>query len=483
MRLFNYLTEIEYTQYGNISLDREIMGITSRSASVQKGYIFVCIKGMNTDGHLFAYEAMKRGACLLVVEDISECVIKSNLPFIKVDNTRKVLALMCAKHVGNPERELNLIAVTGTNGKTSTCTILKEIYRKAKVNAESLGTLNGGLTTPDPEDFYLYLRQMFDNGISTVVMEASSHSLAFDKLYGVKFQGGIFTNLSPEHLDFHKNMDEYAIAKAKLFMNAKWGLYNADDDYCERVGSLSNNLKYTYSLEKNADFRVSNLRYYGTQGFEYTLNVKNKKIHVKSSLSGRFNVYNTLSAAAAATLDGIDTDIIEKGIESVKGVSGRLERLQLGDVPFSLYIDYAHTPDALEKVLRCVRDFKTKGQRLVLIFGCGGDRDKSKRRVMGKIASSLADFVIITSDNSRSEDACSIISEILKGIDKERAHIVIENRKEAIEYAIMNHSKNDIILLCGKGHENYEIDKFGKRHFSEREIAENAVKGLKKNDY
>ena len=386
MRLFNYLEGLEYTQYGNISLDKEIRGISSRSAEVEKDFIFVCIRGGHTDGHLFAYEAMKRGACMLVVEDICDCVIKSKLPFIKVKNSRKILALMCAKHVGNPERELKLVAVTGTNGKTSTCKILSEIYKKAQINAESLGTLNGGLTTPDPEDFYKLLRERFDKGVSTVVMEASSHSLYLDKLYGVKFEGGIFTNLTPEHLDFHKSMDEYAKAKAKLFVNTRWGLYNSDDEYFEKISSLSDSLKYSYSIENNSYFKASNLKLYGTEGFEYDLKVQGENIKIRSSLSGKFNVYNTLAAASAAYLDGIDISTIEEGIASVKGVSGRLERLDFGNVPFSVYIDYAHSPDALEKVLNCVREFRSENQKIILVFGCGGDRDKSKRKVMGQIA-------------------------------------------------------------------------------------------------
>ena len=475
MRLFNYLEGIEFVHKGPLSLDMEISGVTSRSSSVRQGYIFVCIKGINTDGHLFACEAKRKGACLLVVEEENECVLKSQLPYIKVENTRRVLSLMCAKHMGNPEKELKMIAVTGTNGKTSTCRILTEIYKQSCVNAESLGTLNGGLTTPDPEDLFRQLRTMFDRGVSTVVMEASSHALALEKLYGVKFQGGIFTNLTPEHLDFHNNMDEYAMAKAKLFMNTKWGLYNSDDKYYKKVSCLSKGLNYTYSLYGDSDFRVENLKNCGTQGFSYDLVVEGSKIKITSCLSGIFNIYNTMAAASAAYLDNIDPYYIEKGVACVKGVTGRLEKLDLGNIPFSVYIDYAHSPDALEKVLNCIREFRSDDQKITVVFGCGGDRDRSKRRVMGQIASRLADFVIVTADNSRSENTSDIISEIMKGVDKERPHIVIENRKMAIEYAIENCSDNGIVLLCGKGHENYEIDKFGKRYFSEREIAADAV--------
>ena len=475
MRLFNYLEGIEFYTNGKLSLDKEIMGVTSRSSSIKEGYIFVCIDGLHTDGHIFACEAKRRGAALLVVERITDCVIKSGLPFIKTDNTRKALSLMCAKHVGNPERELKLIAVTGTNGKTSTCSILTEIYRKAGINACSLGTLDGGLTTPDPEELFLLLRRMFDSGITTVVMEASSHALAFDKLYGVDFKGGIFTNLTPEHLDFHKDMDEYAKCKSKLFSNCAYGLYNADDGYVETVKRNNKGRAYTYSVGGNADFIASNVRYLGVDGFEYDLLTAKDTIKIKSRLSGGFNVYNTLAAASAAYIDGISTEDIEKGISSIDGVKGRLERLDVEGSDISVYIDYAHTPDALEKVLMCIRSFKSRDQKLTLVFGCGGDRDRSKRKVMGRIASSLADLVVVTADNSRSENTSDIINEILKGIDKERAYKVIEDRETAIAYAIEQCEKNGIVLLCGKGHENYEIGRFGKRYFSEREIAVKAV--------
>ena len=430
---------------------------------------------MKTDGHSFCCSARDNGAVLLVVEEITECVKKSALPYIMVKSTRRALALMCAKHAGNPERALKLIGVTGTNGKTSTCGILKEIYKKAGVKAESLGTLDGGLTTPDPEDFFPIIRSMFDRGVQTVCMEVSSHSLALDKLYGVKFEGGIFTNLTPEHLDFHRDMNEYCEIKAKLFSKCKWGLYNIDDKYGNRVSLKSNGIDYTYSINANSDFKAINYVPKGTYGFEYELAIRNRKILINSNLTGIFNVYNTMAAASAAYLDGIDREMIENGVKSVDGVNGRLERLSLGDIPFSVFIDYAHTPDALRNVLECVRSFRKNNQKITVLFGCGGDRDKSKRRIMGNIASELADNVIVTSDNSRSEVPSDIIDEIMLGIDKEKPHTVIEDRKRAIEYAIENGEVGDIILLCGKGHEDYEIGKFGKRYFSEKEIAANAV--------
>ena len=325
---------------------------------------------------------------------------------------------------------------------------------------------------------------MHEEDVTDIVMEVSSHSLDLHRVDGIAFDVAIFTNLTPEHLDFHKNMDSYCQAKAKLFKMAKWGLYNLDDKYAEGLITTSDRPSFTYSINNKSKFKANDIRLLGVDGIEYSLDFGKEQTEIKSSLCGVFNVYNTMASACAGYIDGIDVETIRRAIESVKSVNGRLERVDLGDVGFSVYIDYAHTPDALQNVLECVLAFKQNNQRLVVLFGCGGDRDKSKRSVMGKIASSLADFVIVTSDNSRSENPNDIIDDIMQGIDKNSNHKVIENRETAIEYAIMNAKENDIILLCGKGHEDYEIGKFGKRYFSEKEIAARAVKKrLKSNDY
>jgi len=484
LKLYNYLENVEVIETNITRFDMDISGVTSRTDEVKDRYIYVCIKGLTVDGHSYAGEVKKKGAVLVVVEEVNDIIKNNELPYIKVKNSRAVLALMCSAHNGHPERELRMIAVTGTNGKTSTCRILSEIYRKSGSSVLTLGTLDGGLTTRDPEDFFSTLRSAFNNGIDTVIMEASSHALYLDKLCGVDFDGAIFTNLSSEHLDFHKNMEDYSLAKAKLFSVSKFGLYNFDDEFCDNVSSQAVGRKYTYSFcNKDADFYISNFEEYKTDGFSYDLVTKNDVIKVKSKLCGTFNVYNTMCACAFAYCDGIDKEIIEQAVLCVSNVKGRLEKVELKKAPFTVYIDYAHSPDALEKVLLCIRNFKAEEQKITVLFGCGGDRDRTKRRVMGQIASRLADFVIVTSDNSRSEKPCDIISEIMKGIDKERPHIVIENRREAIEYAMMTAKDNDIVLLAGKGHEEYEIDALGKRYFSEKEIAADAVnKRFKGND-
>lgn len=476
MRLYNYLIDTQVLQTNVTRFDMEICGVTSRSSEVRQGYIFVCIRGAKSDGHDYALEAKSRGAVLLVIEGITECVIASGLPFIAVSNTRAALAKMCACSVGHPERRMKLTGVTGTNGKTSTVRLLSEIYRSAGIKTAALGTLNGNLTTPDPEELFAFLKDNFDNGITNVVMEASSHALYYDKLCGIQFHCGIFTNLTGEHLDFHKSMREYALSKAKLFSASRLGIFNYDDGYMPTVASMATGKKITYSAtDKNGDIHIENCVFHRMNGFEYDLAGLGKRARIRSHLCGGFNIYNTLAAASAALCDGLPLSAIAKGIEAVGTIPGRLERLDTGDLPINIYIDYAHTPDALEKVLDCIRRFKEEGQSITLVFGCGGDRDRSKRKIMGQIASRYADLTVVTSDNSRSEQPSAIISEILKGIDKERPYTVIENRKEAIEYAVDNTPERGIILLAGKGHEAYEIDSSGKHYFNEKKIAADAV--------
>lgn len=476
MRLYNYLNDLDVLETNISRFDTEISGITSRTDEVGRGYAFVCINGLHTDGHGLIGVAAKKGASVIVTEKADGPVISSGLPYLRVASTRRALSLMCATHSGNPERQLSLTAVTGTNGKTSTCRLLAGIYERAGIFTETLGTLGGGLTTPDPEDMYPALRKAFDKGKKNVVMEASSHALQLDKLWGMEFKTAVFTNLTPEHLDFHLTMESYAKAKARLFASARTSVVNADDPYGRMMVDSAGGRVITYSIkDENADISACGYRLRGEQGIEYTLKTPEYSIGVESSLCGGFNVYNTLAAAAAAYACGLSPNEIREGIASVKNVDGRLERVDTGDAPISVYIDYAHSPDALQKVLECIRGFRKKHQRLILVFGCGGDRDRSKRRVMGQIASRLADLVIVTSDNSRSEKPSDIIGEIMKGIDKERPYTVIEDRRSAIEYAVSNASEGDIILLAGKGHEQYEIGMDGKRFFSEKQIAAGAV--------
>lgn len=477
MKLYSFLDVLDVLGNNVCNFDIEINGVSSRSHEILNGYIFVCIRGAQTNGNKYIAEAVKRGAVLLITEEIDVSVTESGIPYIKVPSARKALANLCARFYGNPEKQLCIKAVTGTNGKTSTVQILSKIYGDAGIKNRRIGTLSASLTTPDPEELFKEFKNAFDNGFSHIIMEASSHALTLEKLCGVEFDGAIFTNLTPDHLDFHCCMADYALAKSKLFYQSKCGFYNLDDEYGRILYEKGSEKKYYYSAcDKSADFFADNIRYRGNSGIEYDLVYKGGSLHVESRLVGEFSVYNTLSAISMAIVDGIDPKIIADAVKSISHVSGRLEKIDVGNVDFSVYIDYAHTPDALEKLLNTVRGFRKNGQKITLLFGCGGDRDKTKRAVMGKIASTLADFVIVTSDNVRTERPCDIISDIMKGIDKERPHIVIQDRRKAIEYAINNAVKDEIILLAGKGHENYEIVGKEKTDFNEKEIAASAVR-------
>ncbi len=456
--------------------DAEIQNVTSRTDEVKKNSMFVCIKGMRRDGHEFASVAKDRGASVLVVEEITHEVVFSGLPYIRVQNTRSVLPVLCAKSYGNPEKELKIYAVTGTNGKTSTVTLLKGIFESTGKNVVAFGTLDGNLTTPDPEDLFLNFSRAFASGKSCVVMEASSHSLGLDKLNGIEFEGAIFTNLTPEHLDFHKNMENYGNEKSKLFSHSRVSIFNSDDEYCSLVDSKCKGEKYYYSFSDCiSDYYIRKYVEHSVRGIEYVMQSPKGDVHIKSALVGRFNAYNTMAASALAISCGVDIKDVENAVGKINSVCGRLEKIDVGQLPFTVYIDYAHSPDALEKVLQTIRGFKDKSQKLTVLFGCGGDRDRSKRKVMGQIASRLADFVIVTGDNSRTEKTADIINEIMKGIDKERPYTVIESRESAIRYAIEQATDGEIILLAGKGHENYEIVGYDKIHFSEKDIVRKAI--------
>ncbi len=444
----------------------DVTDITSDSRCVKNGSMYISICGLTADGDDFIEDAFKSGAALVVSEKVhsaGRCIC--------VSGVREACARIWSNFCSNPADNVKIIAVTGTNGKTSVAHMVKSILECAGYKTAMIGTINNTLTTPDPSDLYPMLADMANSGVQYVVMEASSHALYFDKLSPIKVSTGVFTNLTPEHLDFHGTMQNYAAAKAKLFGMCKNAVVNYDDGYCDTVcpiGSTSKRITFS-GVSDSADITAKNVRNLGTDGIEYELSLDESRVYyVKCGIPGLFTVYNTLAAVGCALAEGIDVRFILSGLRGICGVKGRIERVPVPGA--AVFIDYAHTPDALEKLLLTVRGFRRDGQKITLLFGCGGDRDRSKRPLMGAIASRLSDFVIITSDNSRSEDRRSIIDQILRGIDKERPHIVIEDRKEAIEYALDNTDESDIIILAGKGHEEYEIGPQGKRYFSEREI-------------
>lgn len=471
---------------------REASGIVTDSRKVTENCIFVCIRGASCDGHDHMDEAIRAGAAVIVAENVRG-VCEGGAAIILVENTRLTASLLYNAWYGDPTATIKVVGVTGTNGKTSVCLLMRRIFEAAGYPCGYIGTVGcisvserqvceAEMTTPDPAALYHALAQMRDDGAEYVFMEVSSHALAQCRADAIKFDSAVFTNLTEDHLDFHRDMENYYKAKEKLFSMCRRAVVNTDDAAGRR---LLRSLK-----QRGADVRSCSLdegdfcavlpRSRGVEGTEYALKTANGIYRVFLPLLGEFQVMNSLQAAAIALMHGIPMDRIRSALSTMPPISGRMERLRLHErQSFELVIDYAHTPDALEKLLRSVREIKPDRGRTVLLFGCGGEREREKRRAMGQIASRLSDMTVITSDNSRGEDTDSIIGEILKGIDKEKEYVVIKDRREAIRRAVLEYvRRGDVLVLAGKGHERYQIDRDGKHGFDEREIVKNALDEL-----
>lgn len=478
--------------------DISIEGITASSLKVKKNYLYIAIEGLHTDGHKFVCDAAEQGAVAAVVSrkairDGKVCSGCHRITMVAVDDCRDAMAKIFASFYGNPQNKMKFIGVTGTNGKTSVCRMIYEILCRSGKKCGIIGTVgsfigseklevrpldeNANMTTPDPEELYRILYIMQNAGAEYVVMEVTSHSLALSKVSPIKFDVGVFTNLTEDHLDFHSDMEDYFVTKEKLFSLCSRAVINCDDKYGRRLAEKLEIPVFTCSADgRISDFLATDIHYKNQNGIEYKLSSPRLRLRLRSPLAGRFNVMNTMQAAVSAFCAGIPAHEIKETIANFGGIEGRLEKLKInGRAEFSVYLDYAHTPDALENLLSTARSFSNQGQRLVLVFGCGGDRDKQKRAIMGKIAASMADFVIVTSDNSRSEKPSDIIRDIVSGIKDEGIFTVIEDRREAIEFALKNARRQDIIILAGKGHEEYEIDANGRKPFSEKEIVRSFV--------
>ncbi len=460
--------------------DPEILGITPDPLLCRPGYLFIGIVGFHRDGHDSLPTALQNGAVACIIDDsrpeAAAYLKEHGIPYRSLPDTRRAEAVLTSRFYGDPWRELHMTAVTGTNGKTSTVAMLDAMYSLAGFKTAVIGTLGGGMTTPDPAILYPKLAEFRAQGVTHVFMEASSHALALRKLAPIEWDTALFTNLTPDHLDFHGDMEHYAEAKAALFRQARRTVVNADDPYASYMASYAAGQIVTCSASgKPTDFAATHIRRNGIYGSSFDLVTQDCVFRISIPIPGDFSVRNAMGAAVAAFLDGIPKDIIRGALAGFRGVKGRMERIPLPTSDYTVYIDFAHTPDALENILRTARSFMKEKQRLVLLFGCGGDRDKTKRPLMGSIASHLADFVIVTADNSRSERTADILSDIMAGFDGNASHTVIEDRKDAIEYAISSALPGDLILLCGKGHEEYEIMPSGTHPFSEREIAQAAA--------
>lgn len=465
-----------------------ISGIVSDSRKVTPDCLFVAIRGLHRNGEDHIREALDKGASAVLSERIPLAVADR---CIAVPDARAALACLLDAWYGMPSEHMKMIGVTGTNGKTTVACMLNAILTGAGHRVGLIGTLGAfadgelipqecdnelaNLTTPDPSELYRILSLMEEKGCEYVVMEASSHSLALGKVAPIRFDTAIFTNLTQEHLDFHKTMDGYLEAKEKLFRNCRTAIVNCDDPYAKEILAVCPGKVITCGAF--GDFRAEHADVSDFRGVSYTLRTGEQSMEVLCPVPGSFMVMNSLEAVACGVELGIPLDAICNSLASFRSVPGRMESVLPDSADVKVIIDYAHTPDALEKLLRTAREMREGDTgRLTVLFGCGGDRDPGKRREMGAIASRLADFVIVTSDNSRSEDPVEIIRQILGGVDREKEHIAITSRREAIRYAVENARPGDMIILAGKGHETYEIDRTGRHPFDERAEVQNAYR-------
>ena len=439
-------------------MDMEITGVSYDSRTTAAGDIFVAISGEAVDGHKFVPMATEKGACCAVVERPVE-----GIPYVVVDSSRKALALMGGNWFDHPAREMTMIGVTGTSGKTTSTYLIKSILeQKAGAKVGLVGTIQNMIgdkvlpterTTPESFELHKLFREMSDAGCSHVVMEVSSHALSLDRVYGIRFAVGIYTNLSRDHLDFHKTMEEYCDAKAILFRRCDLAVYNADDPWSARMLEGCSCRTFGYSIRGKADLMAKNVQLLsGSVAFDAEADIEWN--HVRVGIPAEFTVYNTLDAISCCWNLGVSLGDCADALARNHGVKGRMEIIPTPGKDYTILNDYAHKPDALEKVLVAAKEF-AKG-RVVVLFGCGGDRDRTKRPVMGEIAARLADFTIVTSDNPRTEDPMFIISEILTGMPEGTQYVVEPDRVKAIHYAMDNALPDDVIVLAGKGHEDYQ---------------------------
>lgn len=479
MKLLELLSGVKYEVHGG-SLEMEINHIQYDSRKILEGDMFVCLKGFEVDGHAYAQKAVELGAKVIVCENNIE-VNGDDITIIRVEEGRKTLATMAANYYGHPTKKLKLIGVTGTNGKTTTVYILKSMLEKAGLKIGLVGTIANYIgdekikserTTPESLELQKLFSDMVNKGCDYCVMEVSSHSLELDRVYGCEFEAGIFTNLTRDHLDFHKSFDNYYNAKFKLFSRSKISIINIDDNYGYKilndVKQIVDKKIITYSINNESDFKASDIKL-KQNDIHFVVNGK----EFNSALPGEYNIYNALGAIGALKSLGIEEGFIEEGLKNVI-VPGRCERIgHKYDVPYEIIIDFAHTPDGLKNILETLRGF-TKN-RLIAVYGCGGDRDKVKRAELGRIGTEIADLAIITSDNPRNEDPMLIIKEIILGIKKTN-YLAIENRVEAIKLALNMAEEGDVVVMAGKGHENYQITNEGIIHFDEREIVDEILR-------
>lgn len=486
MKIENLIKNLKYINFkGNKETD--ITGITIDSRKVLNDYIYVAIKGFNVDGHNYINSAIENGAKLIVCEDKFE-TDKENISILQVENSRKALSLIAKNFYNNPTEKLNIIGFTGTNGKTSSTYFMEQILMEWGKSTGVIGTIevraNGKKldfdfatsTTPDTIELNQLFNKFIEKGIENVAMEVSSHALELDKVSDCKIKIGVFTNLTQDHLDLHKNMENYCNSKAKLFKMCEIGILNADDKYCDKILENSSCKVLKYSIENESDLQAKNIKYLMDK-VEFDINIKGKDEHFILNIPGKFSVYNALCVIGASIALEIPIETIKSGISKIKGVKGRIQTIP-NNKGFSVIVDYAHSPDGLDNIIKAVREF-TKG-KIITVFGCGGDRDRKKRPIMGEISAKLSDYTIITSDNPRSEVPEEIINEIELGVlPITKEYEKITSRREAIFKAIKIANSGDSVIIAGKGHEDYEIFADKIIHFDDAEVANEALEDLK----
>ncbi|MEO8447562.1 MAG: UDP-N-acetylmuramoyl-L-alanyl-D-glutamate--2,6-diaminopimelate ligase [bacterium] len=463
------------------SKDFDVKGLAYDSRKVKPGYIFFAIKGLKEDGNKFVNSAVSNGASLIITEED----LIADAEVLKVNEIRKKMALISGSYYDNPSEKIKLIGVTGTNGKTTTTYLIRAFLNDAGYKTGLIGTIDyetgskktdSSLTTPDSIELNMMLGEMVKSKMNFCAMEVSSIALSMDRVYGLNYDSAIFTNLTSEHLDFHQDMENYFEAKRKLFNNlsaASLAVSNSDDEYGQKILSETAAKKSFYSLSSESDLRATNQKV-ERKGLEFDLNYEGKVYRMKSGLTGRFNVYNILASISAALHYDIDISSIQRSLLNFSEVNGRFNKINLPNGAIAV-IDYSHTSDSLKNAIEAARDIindEKINARVITIFGCGGNKDKTKRPVMGNFATTLSDHSIITSDNPRFEDPMEIIDEIIKGITAGDNFEVIENREDAIKRGIEFSREGDILLICGKGHETYQEINGVRIHFDDKEIVE-----------
>ena len=477
------------------SLDVQINGLTDDSREVKDGYAFVCMPdtyespnaywAYGIDGNYYIPNAIENGAVAIVSQNQAQLEM-DNLTFVHVQDARYALAKIAAEFYENPSRRLVMVGITGTNGKTSTCYLSRAVLAEGNIKTAISGTIirrsggsdaPAGMTTPEAHRLQKMLSDALEEGFDGVVMEVSSHALELKRADCTEFDVAVFTNLSQDHLDFHRDMSGYLASKTRLFSELmkkrSFTIINADDPAGEHIMRHTDAEVITYAVHSEADLRVCDYQS-SVDGLTFRVSIrKSQELEMKLPLLGEYNLHNALAAIGVGISQGVELEAIKAGLESVDSIPGRFEPVDCGQ-DYTVVVDYAHTPDALERVLKAAR-ILTSG-RLITVFGCGGDRDKSKRPLMGRVATNLSDYSVVTSDNPRSEDPLEIISQIQAGINGDR-YESIPDRRSAIQKAIEMAKKDDMVVIAGKGHEDYQILNDGRIHFDDREVAREAITG------